>query len=140
MRLLSGVVFSLGLVLVVIGGAELFTGNALIVMAWASRRVTARQVLRNWTIVYAGNLVGALATAALVFAGGQHRFGDGAVGAAVALGVMCNGLVCLAVWLSLSARSTTDRVFSVVPPISALVTVGFEHSVANMYFVPAGCW
>jgi formate/nitrite transporter len=153
-RLLSGVVFSLGLVLVVVGGAELFTGNTLIVMAWASRRVTARQVARNWTIVYAGNLVGALATALLVFAGGQHRFGEGAVGAAVleiaaakcshapgaavALGVMCNGLVCLAVWLSLSARSTTDRILSVVPPISAFVTVGFEHSVANMYFVPAG--
>lgn len=153
-RLLSGVVFSLGLVLVVVGGAELFTGNALIVMAWASRRVTALQVLRNWTIVYLGNLVGALATALLVFAGGQHRFGGGAVGAAVlevaaakcrhepgaavALGVLCNGLVCLAVWLSLSARSTTDRVLSVALPISAFVTVGFEHSVANMYFVPAG--
>jgi formate transporter FocA len=153
-RLLAGLVFSVGLILVVVGGAELFTGNTLIVMAWASRKITSAAVLRNWSIVFAGNAVGALATAGLVFVAGQHEFGGGAVGAAalaiarakvelgfaqaVALGTLCNGLVCLAVWLSLSARSTADRILAVVFPISAFVAAGFEHSVANMYFIPIG--
>lgn len=151
-RVLAGLAFSLGLILVVVGGAELFTGNNLVVMAWASRRVTTRALLRGWAIVYAGNFVGAVATALLVFLSGAHRFGDGAWGAtalaiavakmrlgfgqAVALGVLCNALVCLAVWMSYSARSTTDRVLVVVPPVAAFVAAGFEHSIANMYFVP----
>jgi formate/nitrite transporter len=151
-RVLAGVVFSLGLILVVVGGAELFTGNTLIVMAWAAGRVSTRAVLRNWTLVYAGNLVGAAGTALLVALGGVHAFGEGLVGQtalalaaaklrlglveAVALGVLCNALVCLAVWLTLSARTTADRILAVVPPISAFVAAGFEHSVANMYFVP----
>jgi formate/nitrite transporter len=151
-RLLAGVAFSLGLVLVVVGGAELFTGNNLIVMAWAGGHVAARAVLRNWLIVYAGNFAGALAVALAVCLGRLHEAGGGAFGAAalgiaaaklqlgfgqaVVLGVLCNVLVCLAVWLSYSARSTTDRVVAVVPPITAFVAAGFEHSVANMYFVP----
>ena len=151
-RVLAGLAFSLGLILVVVGGAELFTGNNLVVMAWASRRVTTRALLRGWAIVYAGNFVGAVATALLVFLSGAHRFGDGAWGAtalaiavakmrlgfgqAVALGVLCNALVCLAVWMTYSARSTTDRVLVVVPPVAAFVAAGFEHSIANMYFVP----
>jgi formate transporter FocA len=153
-RLLAGLVFSLGLILVVVGGAELFTGNNLIVMAWASRGVSTRLLLRNWLIVYVGNFAGALATAALVFLSGQFAFGKGDVGLtaldiahakvqiaplqAVALGMLCNALVCLAVWLSYSARSTTDRILSIVPPITAFVAAGFEHSVANMYFIPIG--
>ena len=153
-RVLAGVAFSVGLILVVVGGAELFTGNNLIVMAWASRRVATRALLRNWLIVFAGNFVGAGATAALVYLGGAHRAGGGAFGVtalaiahakvelgfaqAVALGVLCNTLVCLAVWLTLSARTTADRVLAIVPPISAFVAAGFEHSVANMYFVPLG--
>jgi formate transporter len=153
-RVLAGVVFSVGLILVVVGGAELFTGNNLIVMAWASGRVSTRALLRNWLIVYAGNFVGASATAALVYLGGTHRGGGGVFGAtalaiahakvqlgftqAVALGVLCNTLVCLAVWLTLSARTTADRVLAIVPPISAFVAAGFEHSVANMYFIPLG--
>ena len=153
-RLLSGAAFCLGLILVVVGGAELFTGNTLIVMAWASRKVSLAGVLRNWAIVFAGNLTGALATALVVYVSGHHTFGGGAVGAAalaaargkvgfgfaqaVALGMLCNALVCLAVWLSLSARSTTDRILSVLFPISAFVAAGFEHSVANMYFIPMG--
>jgi formate transporter FocA len=153
-RLLMGLVFSLGLVLVVVGGAELFTGNTLIVMAWASGRLTAGRLLRNWAIVFAGNAVGAVATAAVVYVSGQHTFGGGAVGAAalaiahakvqlgfvqaVALGMLCNALVCLAVWMALSARSTTDRIVAVVFPISAFVAAGFEHSVANLYFIPLG--
>ena len=153
-RVVGGVVFSLGLVLVVVAGAELFTGNNLIVMAWADRRIRLGRLLRNWGIVYLGNLVGALATALLVFAARQYEFGDGAVGLnalaiaetksslgwgqAVALGVLCNALVCLAVWLSYAARSVTDKVLAVLFPISAFVAAGFEHSVANMYFLPIG--
>lgn len=153
-RLLAGLVFCLGLVLVIVGGAELFTGNALIVMAWASRKLSLARVLRNWALVFAGNLAGAVATAAIVYLSGQHTFGGGAVGAtalaiargkvdlgftqALALGILCNGLVCLAVWLTLSARTTTDRILAIVFPISAFVAAGFEHSVANMYFIPIG--
>jgi formate/nitrite transporter len=127
-RVLAGVAFSVGLVLVVVGGAELFTGNNLIVMAWANRRVSTWALLRNWLIVFAGNFVGAGGTAALVYLAGTHRGGGGAFGAtalaiahakvqlgftqAVALGVLCNTLVCLAVWLTLSARSTADRVLA----------------------------
>lgn len=151
-RVLAGVTFSLGLILVLVGGAELFTGNSLIVMAWASRRVSTAALLRNWLIVFAGNFVGAGGTAVLVYLAGTHRGGSGSFGAAalaiaraklelgftqaVALGVLCNALVCLAVWLTLSARTTADRILAIVPPVSAFVAAGFEHSVANMYFVP----
>jgi formate transporter len=151
-RLLVGTAFSLGLILVVVGGAELFTGNVLIVMAWASGRVGTGQLLRNWGIVYAGNLVGALGTAALVVLGGWYRIGNGSVGAAALstavskvahtpveaffLGILCNILVCLAVWLTYSARSTTDRILAIVPPIAAFVAMGFEHSIANLFFIP----
>jgi formate transporter len=151
-RLLAGVAFSLGLILVVVGGAELFTGNTLIVMAWANRKVRTRSILRNWSIVYVGNLVGATLTAVVTFASGQYLFGGGSVGLAalttgeakvsldlvpaVALGMLCNALVCLAVWLTFSARTTTDRILAIVPPIAAFVAAGFEHSIANMYFIP----
>ena len=153
-RLLAGLTFSLGLVLVVVAGAELFTGNNLIVMAWAGRRVSTLRLLRNWAIVYVGNFVGAIGTAAIVYVSKQYEFGHGAVGdaaltianaktglgftQAIALGAMCNALVCLAVWLCYSARTTTDKVLSIIPPIAAFVAVGFEHSVANMYFIPFG--
>jgi formate transporter len=153
-RLLSGLVFCLGLILVVVAGAELFTGNNLIAMAWADRRVSTFQLLRNWLIVYAGNLVGSLATAVFMFVSKQYTFGGGAIGLnalttanskcslefvqAIALGVMCNALVCLAVWLCFSARTTTDKILSIVFPITAFVAAGFEHSVANMYFIPIG--
>jgi formate/nitrite transporter len=153
-RVLAGTVFSLGLILVIVGGAELFTGNNLIVMAWAGGRVRTAALLRNWAIVYLGNFAGALAVAAAVLAAGTHEAGGGAFGAtalgiaaaktrlgfvqAVALGILCNVLVCLAVWLTYSARTTTDRILAIVPPISAFVAAGFEHSVANMYFVPLG--
>ena len=153
-RLLAGITFCLGLILVVVAGAELFTGNNLISIAWAERRVSLGRVIRNWSIVYAGNLVGALATVAIVFAGGQYEFGDGAVGAsalaaadakagldfgrALALGIMCNALVCLAIWLTYSARSVTDKILAILFPITAFVAAGFEHSIANMYFLPTG--
>lgn len=151
-RVLGGVVFSLGLILVVVAGAELFTGNNLIVMAWANRKVSTFSLLRNWAIVYVGNFAGAVATAVLVFLSGHWKFMDGAIGRnmlgiaqhkcslgfieALFLGVLCNALVCLAVWLTFSARSAADKVLVIVPPIAAFVAAGFEHSIANMYFVP----
>ncbi len=151
-RVLAGTVFSLGLVLVIVGGAELFTGNTLLVMAWASGRIGTVELLRHWAIVYAGNFAGALATALLVYLGRTHEAGAGAFGIAavglaaaklrlgflqaVALGILCNVLVCLAVWLTYSARTTADRILAIVPPIATFVAAGFEHSVANMYFVP----
>ncbi|MFN8463871.1 MAG: formate/nitrite transporter family protein, partial [Anaerolineales bacterium] len=147
-----GLVFCLGLVLVVVGGAELFTGNNLIVMAWASGKVTSRALLRNWALVYLGNFAGSFATAILMFFTRQYTFGANAVGItalktaigkveygflqAVALGILCNALVCMAIWLTFSARSTWDRIAAVIFPISAFVAAGFEHSVANMYFIP----
>jgi formate transporter len=153
-RLIGGMGFTLGLILVVIGGAELFTGNNLIVMAWASGKVSTAQLLRNWGIVYVGNFAGSLGTAALMFLTQQYTFAGGAVGAnalaiasaksslnplqAVFLGIMCNALVCLAVWMTFSARSTTDKILSMLFPITAFVAAGFEHSIANMYFVPIG--
>lgn len=151
-RLLGGVVFSLGLVLVVVGGAELFTGNTLVVIAFASRRVRLVRLLRNWVIVYVGNAVGAVATALLVVLSHRLEAGDGSVGLraleiasaknglkmpdAFVSGILANTLVCLAVWMSMSARSVTDKVIAVVPPVAAFVAAGFEHSIANMYFMP----
>jgi len=153
-RLLAGLVFSLGLILVVVGGAELFTGNNLIVMAWASKKVSTAALLRNWGIVYAGNFVGSIGTVFLMLMTRQYTFGGAAVGVAalktavakcqftfwqaLALGILCNALVCLAVWMTFSARSTTDKILAIIPPITAFVAAGFEHSIANMYFVPYG--
>lgn len=153
-RILAGLTFSLGLILVIVGGAELFTGNNLIVMAYASGRVTLRQLLRNWMVVYSGNFIGALGIVLLVVLTKQHEFADGAVGKtlvaiaekkcqlefipAIALGIACNLLVCLAVWLCFSTRTVTDKILAIVPPITAFVAGGFEHSVANMYFLPLG--
>lgn len=153
-RLLAGITFSLGLILVVIGGAELFTGNSLIVMAWANKRVSTKALLRNWGIVYVGNFVGSILTAFLMLFTRQHTFGSGAVGEvalkiavskvnlgfaqAIALGILCNALVCLAVWLTYSARTTMDKILAIIFPITAFVAAGFEHSIANMYFISYG--
>lgn len=151
-RILVGFVFSVGLMLVVVGGAELFTGNNLIVMAWASSRVSSRSLLKNWAVVYLGNLVGAVGIAVLIALSGHFDMGNGAVGQAAvnaatvklehsfveafSLGILANVLVCLAVWLSYSARSTTDRVLAVIGPVATFVAAGFEHCIANMYYVP----
>ncbi|WP_298005576.1 formate transporter FocA [Anaerolinea thermophila] len=153
-RLLAGIAFSLGLTLVVVGGAELFTGNVLILMAFANGKVSFGALLRNWLVVYMGNFVGSLATALLVFLSKQYTFGGGVVGLtalnianskaalefvpAVMLGILCNALVCLAVWLTYSARTTTDKILAIFSPITAFVAAGFEHSIANMYFIPLG--
>lgn len=153
-KVVAGFVFSLGLILVIVAGAELFTGNNLIVMAWASGKVSTWQMLHNWLIVYVGNFIGAFSIAVLTFMSGQYLFGGGVIGKtalaiansklqlgfvqAIVLGILCNILVCLAVWLCMSARTTTDKVMAIVFPITAFVAAGFEHSIANMYFVPIG--
>ena len=153
-RLIAGLVFCLGLILIVVGGAELFTGNMLMVMALAAHKIALTEMLRAWAIVYVGNFVGAFGTAVLVLLSGQYLSGDGSVATvalslavakvalpfdrALFLGILCNVLVCLAVWLSIGARSTGDKVLAVLFPVSAFVAAGFEHSVANMYLVPLG--
>jgi formate/nitrite transporter len=154
MRLLTGLVFSLGLILVIVGGAELFTGNVMIMMAWASHKVATRAFLLNLVIAFSGNFIGAFLTATLMFYTTQYTFGGGAVGLAalatanaktslafipaLTLGIMCNVLVCLTVWMCFGARTTVDRIFTIVPPIAAFVASGFEHSIANIYFIPMG--
>jgi formate transporter len=153
-RLLGGVAFSLGLILVVVAGAELFTGNNLLVMAWADRRITTAELLRNWAVVYVANAVGAAGLALIVWLSHHGAMNGGAVALqyvkiaaaktslpfaeAFFKGVLCNILVCLAVWIAMAGRSVADKVLAIVFPISAFVAAGFEHSVANMYFIPAG--
>jgi formate/nitrite transporter len=153
-RVLGGLTFSLGLVLVIVGGAELFTGNNLIVMAWANKKVSTQLLLRNWLLVYAGNMIGALSIAVLIFLSQQYMFGKGAVLInvmnialskcqtgfipGITLGILCNILVCLAVWLCYSAKTVTGKILSIIFPITAFVACGFEHCIANMYFVPLG--
>jgi formate/nitrite transporter len=153
-RLLGGVAFSLGLILVVVGGAELFTGNNLIVMAWADRKVSTVQLLRNWSLVYIANLIGAVGAAVLMFWSGALSLGNGALAEtalniaiakvnidplqAFVRGILCNALVCLAVWLCFAAHDVAGKILAIVYPISAFVALGFEHSVANMYFIPLG--
>ncbi len=151
-KLLGGLAFCLGLILVVLAGAELFTGNNLIIMAFVSGKTTVRKLLRNWLIVYCGNFIGSLGTAYIMLLCGRYKFGHGVIwlnaltiGSAkcskpfidlLALGIMCNALVCLAVWLCMGARSTTDKILAIIFPITAFVAAGFEHCVANMYFIP----
>ncbi len=153
-QLLTGLVFSLGLILVIIAGAELFTGNNLIVMAWVSRKIKFSEVMRNWGIVFLGNTMGALITVLLIYFSGVWTLGAESVGMrAVQIaaaktevgwiecflrGVMCNALVCLAVWLCFSCRATVDKIMSIIFPITAFVAMGFEHSIANLYFIPMG--
>ena len=153
-RLLAGAAFSLGLILVVVAGAELFTGNNLIVMSWVSRKISLPRLLKNWAIVYVGNAIGALSVVMLVYLSewwvvADHSMGATALsiaaskaglsfGVAFARGILANALVCLAVWLATAGRSLTDKVLAIMFPISAFVAAGFEHSIANMYFIPMG--
>jgi formate/nitrite transporter len=153
-RMVGGLAFSLGLILVVIAGAELFTGNNLLVMAWASRKISTFELLKNWVIIWCSNFAGALILVLIVVFSHHARMDNGAVGAqavkiaslkvslpfaeAFFKGALCNILVCLAVWLCMAGRSVTDRILAIIFPISAFVAAGFEHSVANMYFIPLG--
>ncbi len=154
MKSLQGLAFSLGLILVIIGGAELFTGNNLMVIAWLDRKIKIGSILKNWGIVYLGNFVGSILIALLVIISKEYSVNDGALGKSIinlavlkvsypflkafTLGILCNLLVCLAVWLTYSGRSTIDKIIAIVFPISAFIAAGFEHSVANMYIIPAG--
>ena len=151
-QVLGGMAFALGLILVIVAGAELFTGNNLLVMAWADRKISTLELLRSWVIVCLGNFIGALGLAVLVLLSHHPELNNGAIGreylqiatAKLAMpfwtaffrGVLCNALVCLAVWMALAGRSVVDKVVAIVVPISAFVAAGFEHSVANMYLIP----
>jgi len=153
-RLAGGAVFSLGLIFVVLAGAELVTGNALQSVAWVRRRITTLELLKSWGLVYLGNLAGSLALVAIVHLSGQANLMGGQIGQtmvtiaaskvhytflqAFLLGVLCNTLVCLAVWLTAAGRTVTDKVLVIVPPIAVFILCGYEHSVANMYLIPVG--
>jgi len=153
-RWLAGVAFSLGLILVVVAGAELFTGNNLIVMSVVAGHVPLGRLLRNWAIVYVGNAIGALSVVVMVTAAEWWRLGDATVGATAlstaaaktdlsltavfARGILANALVCLAVWLATGGRTVFDKIAAIVFPVSAFVATGFEHSIANMFFIPMG--
>lgn len=151
-QVLGGVSFSLGLLLVVVAGAELFTGNNLLAMAWADKKITTAELLNNWVVVCAANFIGATGLAVLVFLSGHTELNQGAIAeqylkiaeakcslpfwTAFFRGVLCNVLVCMAVWMALAGRSVIDKAVAIVFPISAFVAAGFEHSIANMYFIP----
>ena len=153
-KMLGGIAFSLGFILVVIAGAELFTGNNLIVMAWANGLISGKDILRNWFLVYIGNSLGAVITLTMLYLSGylhghHHQVGVSAINIALHkvdhtfveaffLGVFCNSLVCLASWMTYAARSVTDKILSILMPISAFVAMGFEHCIANMFMIPLG--
>jgi formate/nitrite transporter len=153
-KLVGGLVFCIGLILVIVAGAELFTGNSLILMATISGKVSMARLLRNWIIVYIGNFVGSVATAYLIYLSEQYKMSNNAVGVTaitIAVGkcsgaflplfikaIYCNAMVCLAVWLCFSARTSTDKILCILFPITGFVASGFEHCVANMYFIPIG--
>ena len=151
-KLLGGIAFSLGFIMVVIAGAELFTGNTLVVMAWAKKHISLGDLLKNWSIVYLCNTLGALAMVYLVYLSGflgnhHHQVGATAIQLGVAkvnhsmleafvLGIFCNVLVCLASWMAYASRTVTDKILAIIFPISAFVAMGFEHSIANLYMIP----
>jgi len=151
-QVLGGMVFSMGLVLVVVAGAELFTGNNLLAMAWADGRISTQEVLRNWAVVCLGNFIGAAGLALLVYLSRHAEMNGGAIAreyvaiaaakvsmpfwTALFKGMLCNVLVCMAIWMTLAGRSVIDKVVAIIFPISAFVAAGFEHSVANMFLIP----
>lgn len=153
-KLIGGICFSIGLILVVIAGAELFTGNTMIVMAFASRIVSWKQLLKNWSVSYVGNFIGSLVIVLLMYLTNQWKTKEFLLGAkalqiaatkvnlgfleAFASAILCNALVCLAVWLCFSARTVVSKIAAIIFPITAFVASGFEHSIANMYFIPIG--
>lgn len=150
----GGAVFSLGLILIVLGGGELFTGNGLLTLSCLAGKARFTEVIKNWCLVYVGNLLGSLLLVGLVFAGGSYLANDGAVAVraiqiasakvdlsfmdALIRGILCNWLVCLAIWISSSAEDTTGKILAIIPPISAFVAMSLEHSVANMFLIPLG--
>lgn len=153
-RLVSAAVFPVGLMMVVLCGAELFTGNCLMIIGVLDRKIRISGMLRNWVLVYLGNFLGALLVVVLMKSTGLWETGSGLLGASViktaqakvqlsfgqafVRGILCNWLVCLAVWMSTGARETVSKIFAIWFCIGLFVISGFEHSIANMYFIPAG--
>lgn len=153
-KTLAGVLFATGLMMVVIAGAELFTGNTLIIISCVSGKTTWNEMLKNWSLVYGGNFIGSMIIVILISQSGQLNFSNGLLGAftlkvaagktaltfiqAFSLGILCNWLVCLAVWMASGAKDIVGKVFAIFFPILLFITSGFEHSVANMYYIPAG--
>ncbi|MEI7792613.1 MAG: formate/nitrite transporter family protein [Candidatus Berkelbacteria bacterium] len=151
-KTLMGIAFSLGLILVLVGGAELFTGSTIIVIGWLQKKVSCLAFLKNLVIVYLGNFVGSLFIAGLIFLGREYSMNNGTFGIAafsianakmshgfseaIVLGILANMLVCLGIWLNYSARNTTDKIMAILFPVTAFVAMGFEHSIANMYLIP----
>ena len=153
-KALAGVVFATGLMLVIIAGGELFTGNTLITIGVLEKKIKLKDMLSNWFFVYLGNFVGALFIAYMMNMSGLFNSGDNMLGGitlkiaaykthltfsqAFYLGIMCNWLVCIAVWMSYGAKDIIGKCFAIFFPISLFITSGFEHSIANMYYIPAG--
>lgn len=153
-KALAGVLFSTGLILVIVAGGELFTGNCLIIISCSEKRNGLLNMLRNWSIVYGGNFIGSIIVVLLIIGSGQFDFGNGLLGGftikvavykthlslinAVTMGILCNWLVCLAVWVASAAKDIIGKIFAIFFPIWLFITSGFEHSIANMYYIPAG--
>jgi formate/nitrite transporter len=153
-KALAGALFSTGLMMVVISGAELFTGNIMMIMSFANKRISFAKLLRNWFWVYIGNFIGSMIIVLLIIFSGQFGFSAGLLGGfsikvaayktnlsflnAFSMGILCNWLVCMAVWMAASAKDITGKLFAIFFPIWLFITSGFEHSVANMYYIPAG--
>lgn len=153
-KLVGGIGFSVGLMLVILCGAELFTSSTLLLMGKATGRLQFPQIIRNWSRVYLGNFIGSILFAVLVYYGGVMDGGHGSIGLSamyiaksklghtfgqsIALGILCNLLVCLTYWLSLSSRDATGKMLACVLPVAAFIAAGFEHSIANMYLLPMG--
>src|SRR5947209_8021727 len=155
-QIIGGLVFSTGLILVVVTGAELFTGNHLAIMSLASRKITATKLLKNWVIIFGGNFIGSVGTAWILYmsnawTNNDYQFGIRALMIAshkvnlgfveaFFLGILCNVLVCLAIWLAASGKKVSDKILGIIFPLSAFVAMGFEHSIANMYFLIFPLW
>lgn len=153
-QLLGGFVFSVGLILVMVAGAELFTGNSLISIAWASKKVTLKELLANWGTVFIGNMFGAIGLAVIVYISGHLSLNHNAIGEtylkmanakclltyeqAFFRGVLCNFLVCLGVWMAIGGKTVSDKVLAIIFPIALFVAAGFEHSIANLFIIPLG--
>lgn len=151
-KTLMGLAFSVGLILVMIAGAELFTGSTVTILGWLNKKMTLLALLKNWGFVYLGNFIGSIVVAIMLFWAKEYEIGNGAFaqalfsvanskishgfGEALILGIFCNMLVCLAIWMVYGAKNNADKVLSIVFPITAFIALGFEHSVANMYLIP----
>lgn len=153
-QLLGGLVFAVGLILVVVAGAELFTGNNLLAISWANKRITTKEMIGNWVVIFFSNMIGAVSLAVMVYLSGHISMNDGAIAetyvkmaeaktslpflTAFFRGVLCNILVCLGVWMAMGGKTITDKILAIIFPIALFVAAGFEHSIANLFIIPLG--